>query len=62
MKEPTTYFGLPLRDGGVPLEALQAREFWPRWKALMGDIDADSRGIVPLEDVRRFAELYVLEI
>lgn len=63
MAEPelTTYFGLPIRDGGVPLVALQARDFWPRWKAIMGEIDAPS-GLVSLDDVRQFAEKYVLEI
>ena len=58
----TTYFGLPIRDGGVPIEAIKALDFWPRWLAIMGDTDADPHGIVPLEDVRRFAQQYVVEI
>lgn len=33
---PTTYFGLPVERGGVPLKAIQAREFWPRWWEIMG--------------------------
>ena len=60
--ELTTYFGLPIQEVGVPIEAIKARDFWPRWQAIMGDTDADPNGIVPLEDVRRFAQQYVVEI
>ena len=49
----TTYFGLPIRDGGVPIEAIKARDFWPRWLAIMGDTDADPHGIVPVIFRRR---------
>ena len=59
---PTTYFGLPVERGGVPLKAIQAREFWPRWQAIMGAPDVDEAGLVSLADVQRFAQQYVLEI
>ena len=59
---PTTYFGLPVERGGVPLKAIQAREFWPRWREIMGATDVDEAGIVSLADVHRFAQQYVLEI
>ena len=57
-----TYFGLPVERGGVPIKAIQAREFWPRWQAIMGATDVDEAGIVSLADVHRFAQQYVLEI
>ena len=59
--EPTTYFGLPVVRGRVPLEAIKARDFWPRWQAIMADVDADD-GLVSIADVLKFARAYVLEI
>ena len=41
--------------------AIQAREFWPRWQAIMADVDADD-GLVSIDDVLKFARAYVLEI